>query len=69
MTRPGIEPRSPGQLVNTLSTWPIMKEKKEETRNEDQNKRWKNTEWELKAVQWTFSSYIFKNISKNIKWE
>ena len=23
MTRPGIEPRSPGPLANTLPTWPI----------------------------------------------
>ena len=23
MTRPGIEPRSPGPLANTLPTWPM----------------------------------------------
>ena len=24
MTRPGIEPRSPGPLANTLPTWPMF---------------------------------------------
>ena len=35
MTRPGIEPRSPGPLANTLTAGPMLKEVK---RNKNKNK-------------------------------
>ena len=35
MTQPGIEPRSPGPLANTLTIWPMSTEQQQKNRLED----------------------------------